>query len=217
MINIKEHRGRQFKWVEGHQNDFWNGLQGWEPETFDMFDKFIKPGMVVADVGAWNGVLSIYASMLGAKVVAYEPDPIAWDELVANIKNNEANVIPYRRAVTDGSRNHEYLTTKSVWGDSMSSLMYDKADEGVEVMCVTLQSLPVFDFIKIDVEGAEIRILNNDGLRFLWTAKKPLYLAVHPNVYGEDGKEALKSRIIAADFTVEEISKDNWLILANPQ
>src|SRR6185295_5767667 len=69
-------------WSEGDEL-FWESVRNgqWEPETFRAIDHFIVPGRVFIDIGAWNGVFSIYAAKKSAWVIATEPDPVAYDKL----------------------------------------------------------------------------------------------------------------------------------------
>ena len=67
-------RGHTFNY-QGNEG-FWNGLDGWEKETFDVLDKYIGKDSVVLDVGAWMGIISLYASKLGGNAFAFEPDDV---------------------------------------------------------------------------------------------------------------------------------------------
>lgn len=67
-------------------------------EFFDLFlkaeyDKHIKPDHVVVEVGAHVGTHTCYLSKLARKVTAFEPQPILYRRLVANLYLNDcANV-----------------------------------------------------------------------------------------------------------------------------
>jgi predicted RNA methylase len=58
---------------------FWNDVQNWEPETFEIVRYYADPKKAFIDIGAWNGVVSLYASALFKEVIAIEPDVIAFD------------------------------------------------------------------------------------------------------------------------------------------
>jgi hypothetical protein len=67
-VNI---RGKEFQVTE-NQNLFWDQVEAglWEPETFEVLEQFCKEGKTFVDIGAWNGVCSIYANALGCDNVS---------------------------------------------------------------------------------------------------------------------------------------------------
>ena len=62
---------------------------GWEQDTFDFVDEHVRPGVAFIDIGTWIGPISLYAAASGARVIALEPDPVAYHSLVANVALNE--------------------------------------------------------------------------------------------------------------------------------
>ena len=81
------------------ENDmtFWNNISEWEKYSFEIIDKFIN-GNTFVDIGAWNGVLSMYASFKAKEVHSFEPDKIAFKNLENNIKLNSINNIKINNA-----------------------------------------------------------------------------------------------------------------------
>ena len=66
----------------------------WAPRDLDLFAKLIKPGMFVADVGAYIGHHSVYFSQLvgpEGTVVAFEPQRIPFRALNGNLLLNDCN------------------------------------------------------------------------------------------------------------------------------
>lgn len=192
MMNTKSKFITSFRDVEFRYNrneDFWAGVRdvnGWEPETFDVLDKFIKPGMNFLDIGAWNGVCSIYAGLLGAKCFSVEPDDKAFIELSENARLNNVDMQLWNLAISDHSGTDVLRNVQDGFGNSMSSLLrrYDKEDKNI-VVCKTLLEFMGLDmickpdFIKMDVEGGESIII--PGSRgALKLSNCPLYLSLHP-------------------------------------
>ncbi|MDH4146247.1 MAG: FkbM family methyltransferase [Acidimicrobiia bacterium] len=70
--------------------EFWDRLASgtFEPATVAALAALCGPGRNVVDVGAWLGPFTLLAAALGARVLAYEPDPVARAGLWANLALN---------------------------------------------------------------------------------------------------------------------------------
>ena len=117
------------------------------------------------DIGAWIGATALPAAARGARVLAFEPDPVARDELDRNIAlsdlGDRITVHPYALTNRDGRRQ---ITARDALGDSMSSLSRRRqADRSTIVETVDVQKvLPQFEgarIVKIDIEGGEYGLL----------------------------------------------------------
>jgi FkbM family methyltransferase len=123
----------------------------------------LRPEDAVVDCGAFLGEFTLYAAAaVGSKgnVIAFEPDPLIFKKLTANIALNGFNNI---KAVNKGVWNKEGLLKfvgDSIKGYSFMSASLDK--DAIEVPVVSLDAelarlgTEKVDFIKMDVEGAEI-------------------------------------------------------------
>lgn len=159
---------------------FWGPLweRGWEQETLDVVDAFVKPGTTFVDVGAWIGPISMWAARLGAKVVAAEPDPVARELLERNCRQNGylVKILPVCVSDEDGRAG---LEEQHGLGSSMTRTV-----EGTEIEAVTLQTLFAREvsgkcsLVKMDVEGHEAKILPKAG-PFLAERGIPLYVSMH--------------------------------------
>ena len=137
--------------------DFWPMYDrgDWEPETKQILERFLHPGDLFVDIGAWIGPVSLWARDLGADVIAYEPDPVAYVQLVTNCPD----ILAINQAVAahDG---HRFLTNPRFYGDSQTRF----GDDGLPALAISPRtlwdSLPRTPaLIKLDVEGAETEIL----------------------------------------------------------
>jgi FkbM family methyltransferase len=136
-------------------------LNRYEPETTRLFQKTIKPGMTVIDVGANIGYYTrLLSGLVGptGKVYAFEPDEENWDFLVRNTKEYP-NIHILKQAVSDHSGEIHFYHVRGSTG-THSILPTDDAE------LRTVESVSIDDFlrqngierlhaIKIDVEGAE--------------------------------------------------------------
>lgn len=179
--------GKKYTVVGGHDwfwRQFADGI--WEPATFQIFDKFLSPARTMLDIGAWIGPTALYASPRAKQVYAFEPDPVAHTALVQNLELNQAkNVVPYPVAVADSWKGIPF-GTKTVPGDSMSSVLWAK--DGREVPAVSLEAL-IIDlnpgFIKIDIEGGEKHIFDKSILA-MQEIKPTIHLSLHTPWFKED-------------------------------
>ncbi|MFZ0944010.1 MAG: FkbM family methyltransferase [Syntrophobacteraceae bacterium] len=164
-----------------------------EAEQMELIRKSVSlclPDPVVLDIGANIGIvsLSIANSVQGAKIFAFEPQRIIFQMLAGNMAlNSIENVFCFHLAV--GDTNGHIPIPKIDYGSmaSFGSLEFGRttqSDAGqnarlagpdVEmVQIVTIDSLGFqrVDFMKIDVEGMEVAVL--DGARGTITANKPI-------------------------------------------
>jgi len=125
----------------------------------------IKPGDIVIDVGSHVGIFTIKAAKaVGPKglVVSIEPEPKNLSLLLKNIKLHHLNnVIVVRKAAWFKKGNIKLYLASSPGSHSILT----PTGRWIHVDCDTLDQicleigLKKVDFIKIDVEGAELEVL----------------------------------------------------------
>ena len=124
----------------------------YEPYMQDAFQRYVRSGMTVLDVGAHNGFHSLLLAAMGANVVSVEPNAEGRESLCQQSAVNQSlkvNVLPYALSDHNG-------TASLQPNGAMSSL----SEEGVGVEMRTLDSLDLVpNVIKIDVEGHEPSVL----------------------------------------------------------
>lgn len=186
--------------------DFWTWFESgtWEPDTFEVLTEFLHPGVTFLDVGAWIGPISLVASRMCDRVVAVEPDPVAHEELYANLALNQIhNVDVYEMAVgvtdfVDLGRDAE-----GRFGDSMTSVLYT-----VDSFTVPAEPLEAFvpdncGLIKVDIEGAERWVLDDFDLPC------PMWLSTHPML---PGKASGVDRFVGRNRVVRTSGHDLLLV-----
>jgi FkbM family methyltransferase len=136
-----------------------------EPDTADFFYRFLRPGMVMFDVGAHIGEYTLLAAkLLGAsgQVHAFEPQAHIFPILTQSVcKNGFDRVVLNCTAVSDLVGEIEFQVLSE---PSMSSIRRQSSstetEKIVSVPCTSLDRYwgdrqEKIDLIKVDVEGAE--------------------------------------------------------------
>lgn len=202
-------KGEEFEVAPGHEW-FWPGFAdgSWEPDTFDIFDRFLKPDSTMLDIGAWIGPTVMYAARRCKEVFAFEPDVVAIPSLVHNIVHNDLkNVTAYSAAVTDQWGRMPF-GPRGQYGDSMSSVLWAKTGEVSTVPFATLIRDLQPDFIKIDIEGGEMRIF--EGAREVIEDLKPtVHLSLHtpyfvPQKYDAEYREKITEALSVFPYLYNE-------------
>jgi len=158
------------------------------------YDNIIKAkeGDVVFDAGAYVGDTALwFCKAVGpqGKVYAFEPEPRNFAKLKANLERNKVtNVIPLQLALSEteggmqvASGGNSSTITQTGTGTSVKVTTIDKFVEA--------NTLPRVDFIKMDVEGHELKVL--EGAHETIQAFKPS-LALSAYHRGDDLIELTK-------------------------
>lgn len=124
----------------------------------------VKEGDIVLDIGSYTGNTSLYFSELaGAKghVYAFEAIPRIYEKLKNNIiKLGIENVHPINKAVLDITDKFQIYDN-----DCASSIHWGKSSKSIQVDAIRIDDfinyngIPNVDFIKMDIEGAELKAL----------------------------------------------------------
>jgi FkbM family methyltransferase len=145
------------------------------------YRRFLGPSQIVLDVGAHAGVhLEQFLDLVGpsGRVVAFEPIPALAGALATKYRDR-SNVDVRSLALADKPGRSEFLVLHQALGMSGFRLRSGSSDQGAERITVQVDTLDHqavglarLDYIKIDVEGAEISCLR--GARQTVTRHRPL-------------------------------------------
>lgn len=180
ILYSSAHPGQEEFWIRAAKGE-------WEPETLDILDKYIVRRKTFIDIGAWNGILSLYAAKLGATVESVECDPIAAGMILANMELNRESIFLSTCAISDHDGTAVLESHNGDWGNSMSTIVDRKEQKGQkEVQTLALESfikmrgIDISDvcLIKIDTEGAECLIIPSSK-EFLSVHKPTILLSLH--------------------------------------
>lgn len=150
----------------------------YEPYQLQVFRSLIQDGAEVVDVGANVGLYSLIAAGLGAHVTSFEPEP----DNFALLSKNCPTATKYQYALADAEGTLELHLSK----DNMGKHSFYLSGESITVPTKTLDSLITkADLIKIDVEGAEMMVL--DGMKSILASKPILMVEYEPESLSKAG------------------------------
>jgi len=194
------------------EKDYWLGT--YEPELQAAIGHFLDPGMIVYDLGANIGYISLLlAKFVGANgfVYAFEALPENLIRLKMNIELNQLTpiIIVIEKAVVDATRevnfligpsggtgkvegstgrqNLEYSETISIPGVSLDEFVYDL-------------NYPPPHVIKMDIEGGEILALK--GMQRLLSEVQPTILL---ELHGPESARAAWQILSSAGYTIHHL------------
>jgi FkbM family methyltransferase len=160
-----------------------------EPETFEFIQSYIQPGMIFLDIGANVGQYTLLGSQLvgpGGKVYAFEPHPILSSVLSRNVGLNEcSNVLCEKLAVAEREGVQTLFHSPPNRFGETALVPYAEQTESTPVRTVSVDAyvrsnmIEQVDLIKIDVEGAELHVL--EGATDLLTGSAGLTLILEFN------------------------------------
>ena len=165
----------------------------------------VDAGDVVVDVGANIGLFSRYALTRGASIVhAIEPHPTAFNCLALN-NSKSVNFHPYKFGLSDenkfinmhvGGYNKEYYF--------MADTLTEKTDNNysytIPAQLMTMDTLYMsgvlskIDFLKVDIEGAEVSLFEGFSDENLKSVDK-IAIEIHPMF--TSGIPELKERLLS--------------------
>ena len=186
-----------------------NGGLGWMPAWLsrsiktreEMFwHDLAMGGLVVYDVGAFHGILTLFFASRAAQVIAYEPNEVNHARLIENIRlNNLGNVVVRGLAIGSQARSGRLVYNPLMaGGGSVNANAVGRVTQPVEITTldhdIVASALPVPDLIKIDIEGWELEAL--EGAKATLNAHHPaLFLEMHGETMREKRRKA--SAIVA--------------------
>lgn len=151
-----------------------------------LLDRFVRPGSTVVDVGANIGYNTIHAARLvgpGGRVLAVEPAGDNLEVLRANVAAAglaNVRIEPVAAGSAPGMRDFFVRGPKSAVNSLFARSCYAFVTDIVRVPVVPLDDLAPggADLVKIDVEGAELEVL--EGMHRILATGPVLIVEWHP-------------------------------------
>lgn len=139
----------------------------YETETKKFIEKFVKPGMVVLDIGANIGAHTLkLAKIVGPHglVIAFEPMSYSLGKLKTNLELNAFENVQIEKLALSDRKDQVQTFFNNSWrifagkneqvAKSEEIIEFIKLDEYVET-----KKIERIDFIKLDVDGYELKVL----------------------------------------------------------
>lgn len=193
------------------------GNQGEDEFMGKIFDEHINEGNVILDIGAQTGMYTIpFAKKVGdnGKVFAFEPESLAFEAIKKNaILNSIRNIIPIKIVVTDKSGFIDFFIrpfkdTGSIFSEDDNGSPFGQKEK-ITIECRSVDDMIKSglieepDFIKIDTEGAEIKIL--DGMKASVRKTNHILVEIHEDILRFNGisnpLSEIKERLNLLGFT----------------
>jgi len=199
------------------------GFLSWNPDEYRAFRDVVRPGMTALDVGANVGAYSLllgqWVGTSGA-VVAFEPAPAAHDGLRRHIHLNalDAIVTPVRAAVGAEAGTAKLVVARTP-GESRLAMSADGDATTVAVPVTTIDEFCARehltpDFIKIDVEGAELDVLRGARETIRRTrGRLSLFVEMHPSIWRRAGSTLADVR---AELDAQQLDVVSLTAAADP-
>jgi len=176
---------------------FWKkmALNEYEPDTTNFISTSCSELTDFMNIGAANGAMTLLAATKNSRVRSYEPDPIIFSVLTKNVDINKH--INKRITIVNAAISNQEYSIKFKKGNNnqiLTSIVFT-GHENTEANEVTvlslLEELEYFHtdmsrtvVLKMDIEGAEWKILNDEKtLQGLAQHKAIMLLATHPGFY----------------------------------
>lgn len=183
-LRVLEHRAQAHDFAE------------WERESTEAILDYLKPGMVVYDVGAEEGEFSaLWASVVGpGNVHLFEPTPSVWPNIRACWEANFGDAKPggtFCGFVSHGADirgRHPHpgegwpaATGGPLQRDSRFSVVIERPDLPVTTLDAYRSDfkMPAPDVIVCDVEGAELLVFHG-AVNILSDARPEVFVSIHP-------------------------------------
>ncbi len=143
-----------------------------DPNELAFLDRFLAPGMTFLDAGANEGLYSVFAAERvgpGGVVWAFEPSVRERDRLRRNMDCNEQSfrVLPLALSDSEGTAElavaehlHAGMNSLGAFASDGVAVAYKENTQLVRLDDVISETPPPrIDVIKVDIEGAELRML----------------------------------------------------------
>ena len=169
-----------FKMIQETKMEKWRAETFWtkEPETLEWIESF-EPKSRFIDVGANVGQYSLYTASLGNYVLAFEPQPANYQSLLRNIGLNKFFdlITAYPFALAEKQK----ITSLKIDSNDTAGKSGTRFQKhgNYFVQCQPL-SYHFADYVKIDVDGIELEIVNGMWLGAGFDPKSVL-IEVSPN------------------------------------
>lgn len=177
----------------------------YEPMETELIKKHIRKGDITVDVGANIGYYTLLMAKLKAVVHSFEPEPNNFTLLKNNVElNHFTNVILHNKAVSNINGKAKFILAD--YGIGQHKLGNSKFGTRTIDVTVTTIDLENIDFAKIDVEGAELLVLQ--GMK---TLPNKMILEFNTENLKEHGTTPTEFFNFVKNYSIKQITKDGLI------
>jgi len=181
-------------------------LFDYEPIETDIVKSNVKKNDIVVDVGANIGYYTLLMAKNNSHVFSYEPEPQNFALLQKNVMINDfsSKVNLYNKAVSNFNGNAKLVLSEHTTGQhKLDNNRFGTRSIDVEVTKLELERI---DFAKIDVEGAELHVL--EGMK---TLPNKMLIEFNSINLKESGTNHDDFFHFIEKYTTKEITKDGLI------
>jgi FkbM family methyltransferase len=179
---------------------------------------YLRHGMVFYDIGANIGFFSLLAAGIvgeNGRVIAFEADPEIAARLRLHVMHNGFRTISVEEKAVWSEPSTVFFsrTDPAISPDrGLGHVVSNRADDTIQVDAVTLdeyvQSVAAPDFVKCDVEGAEVEVFR--GAQRLLAEKRPAILC---EMHSDENRRVLIEEFARFGYTCKPIDEQHILAL----
>jgi FkbM family methyltransferase len=187
----------------------------WEPHMHTVFEDNISPTDVVLDIGANIGTHSVKMAKLAKRLLAFEPLRPSYDLLKQNLRANGcSNAIAYEYALSDDiySTAYDFVGTGNLGGSGLLNEHLTPTTESIDAITLDSLYLNQVDFIKVDVEGYEPKVILG-GLETIKAHHPTIVLEcwdTYPNV-SRAHTEKEHWILLSLGYEISQVSNCDWM------
>jgi FkbM family methyltransferase len=165
---------------------------GYEKDNFEFYKNAIDSSSTIIDIGGHIGLNTVFFAKLAPRghVYVFEPAANTLEILKDTIRiNSLSNVTIIPKIVSDKNESIKFYVNNLETADNANSIVKHRMDKDLKEVNILSTSLDAFmeefkidkvDFIKIDAEGGELKVLK--GSEKLFKNNKPkMTLGLHPH------------------------------------
>ncbi len=191
---------------------------GGEPEVQTAMQRHLRTGMTFYDIGANIGFFSLLAARIvgpEGRVVAFEADPGAAQRLCDHVERNQFSTISIeQKAVWSETCPVPFARTDPETSPDLGfgHVVASSAGNTICVQAISLddflQTSPAPDFLKCDVEGAEVAVFS--GAKRLLKETRPILLC---EIHSEENRRVLLEDFTRLAYKCESLGQNHILAL----
>jgi FkbM family methyltransferase len=181
------------------------GGLGWVPSLFSgeiesaetlFWKKLDLQGKTIYDIGAFQGLLTLYFCQRAKEVISYEPNSANRHRLMENLSLNGVSNVTVRPVGLGAKDEKSTMVSEplmpggaTIETKGKEQLQRSRNVKVEEIQLTTIDhetasGMPAPDLIKVDIEGAELEALKG-GRELLLQRRPALYLEMHGETMNE--------------------------------